>query len=191
MNAKTLVTLEFPKILNRLVAYAGFSASAELALAIKPTSDLEVALNRQARTREARYALSIASDLDFNGATDLRPMVMLVERDGVLEPQEFLAIKNTLIIARSTQRILETMAEDVPILAEIGLGLPSGLGFVDMISKTISDRGEVLDTASDALGRIRSELKITFDRLMARLQKYITDPSTVKMLPGRCSSARR
>ncbi|MCJ7695845.1 MAG: endonuclease MutS2 [Anaerolineaceae bacterium] len=182
MNAKTLVTLEFPKILNRLVTYSGFSASAELALAIKPTSDLEIALNRQARTREARYALSVASDLDFNGATDLRPMVTLAERDGVLEPQDFLAIKNTLIIARSTQRILETMAEDISALAQIGLGLPSGLGLVDMISKTVSDRGEVLDTASDALGRIRSELKITFDRLMARLQKYITDPSTVKML---------
>jgi DNA mismatch repair protein MutS2 len=41
MNAKTLITLEYPKILSRLATYAGFSASAELALALKPTSSLE------------------------------------------------------------------------------------------------------------------------------------------------------
>ncbi len=32
---------------------------------------------------------------------------------------------------------------------------------VDLITRTISDRGEVLDSASEALGRIRSEMKIS------------------------------
>jgi DNA mismatch repair protein MutS2 len=40
----------------------------------------------------------------------------------------------------------------------------------------------VLDSASEALGRIRSELKVTHERLMSRLEKYINDPSSAKML---------
>jgi len=182
MNAKTLVTLEYPKILSRLAGYAGFSASADMALALKPTSNLEYALERQARTREARHILSMNNDLNFNGATDLRPYVTLAERMGVLEASDFLAIKNTLIIARSVQRILEDNTSEAPHLAEIGLGLPIGIGLVDSISKTISERGEVLDSASEALGRIRSELKVTHERLMSRLEKYINDPSSAKML---------
>ena len=181
MNAKTLVTLEFSKILARLSAYAAFSASADLALSLKPSSSLEHALLRQAQTREARLILS-SSDLSFDGASDLRPLVGLASRDGVLEPSDFLEIKNTLIVARSAQRVLTERADEAPHLAEIGLSLPGGLGLVDSISKTISDRGEVLDSASDALGKIRSELKITFERLMSRMEKYINEPSSAKML---------
>lgn len=181
MNAKTLNTLEFPKILARLSAYAAFSASVELALALKPTSRLELAKTRQARTREARLLLS-SSELSFSGATDLRPLIDLACRDGVLEAGDFLAIKNTLIVARSAQRVLSERADDAPNLAEISVALPIGLGLVDSISKTISERGEVLDSASDALGRIRSELKITYERLMSRLERYLSEPSSAKML---------
>ena len=61
-------------------------------------------------------------------------------------------------------------------------GLPVGLGLVDRIGKTISDRGEVQDSASEKLGEVRREMKITFERMMSRLQKYISDPHTAKML---------
>jgi DNA mismatch repair protein MutS2 len=182
MNAKTLTTLEFNKILDRLVTYAGFSASAQLAESLQPTNDLAEANLRQAHTREARHLLNTSSEFSFLGATDLRPLIYLAEHDGVLEPAEFLAVKNTLIISRSTRHIFEQAAAEVPHLAEAALGLSDGLGLVDTISKTISERGEVLDSASEALGRIRSELKVTYERLISRLEKYLTDPSTARML---------
>lgn len=182
MNAKTLTILEFNKILDRLIPYAGFSASAELAQAIRPTSDLMEAHLRQAYTREAKHLLNTNDSVSFAGATDFRPLISLAQHDGILEPGEFLAIKNTLIISRSNRHIFEQAAAEVPNLAEIALGLSDGLGLVDAISKTINDRGEVLDSASEDLGRIRSELKVTYERLITRLQKYLTDPSTVHML---------
>lgn len=182
MNAKTLVTLEFHKILNHLKAYAAFSASVALAEALRPTSNLDRALSRQAATAEARHLLSVNSDLSFNGTTDLRPLISLAQHDGVLEPTELLAIKNTLIVSRSAHRVFEEMAEEVPHLASIAEGLPDGLGLIDQISKTISERGEVLDSASATLGHIRSELKVTYERLISRLEKYLTDPSLARML---------
>jgi len=182
MNAKTLTTLEYPKILARLVEYAAFSASASLAESLQPTNDLDEATARQAATREARYVLSINNNFSINGAQDLRPLIKLAERDGVLEPADLLAVKNTLIVSRSAQRVLEHLSPEVPHLAGIGQGLPTGLGLVDMISKTISGRGEVLDSASDALGKIRSDLKISYERLISRLEKYISDPHSARML---------
>jgi DNA mismatch repair protein MutS2 len=182
MNEKALVTLEYPKIIDRLVDYADFSASADLARQLRPTDDLEEALLRQAATREARHILSLDADVSFKNAQDIRPMVGLARRDGVLEPGDLLAIKNTLIVSRGIRRILENMADDAPELASLADGLPVGLGLVDQISKTISDRGDVLDSASDKLGDIRREMKITYERMMSRLQRYISDSSTARML---------
>jgi len=182
MNSKALLTLEYPKIIARLVDYADFSASADLARQLTPTADLEEARLRQAATREARHILSLDSEVSFQMAQDIRPLVGLARREGVLEPAELLAVRSTLIVARSVRRTLENVAEDVPNLASLVDGLPVGLGLVDLIGKTISDRGEVQDSASEKLGEIRREMKVTFERMMARMQKFISDPNTAKML---------
>jgi DNA mismatch repair protein MutS2 len=182
MNNKALLTLEYPKIIDRLVEYSDFSASADLARKLTPTPDLEEAKLRQAATREARHILSLDSDVSFQMAQDIRPLVGLAQRDGVLEPGELLAIRNTLIVARTIRRMLENVAADAPHLVSLVDGLPVGLGLVDRIGKTISDRGEVQDSASEKLGEVRREMKITFERMMSRMQKFISDPHTAKML---------
>jgi DNA mismatch repair protein MutS2 len=182
MNEKAIITLEYPKIIDRLVEYADFSASADLARQLKPTPDLEEARLRQTATREARHILSLDADVSFQNAVDIRPMVGLAKRDGVLEPADLLAIKNTLIVSRSVRRVLENVAEETPHLSSLVDGLPVGLGLVDMISKTVSDRGEVLDSASAKLGEIRREMKITYERMMTRMQRYISDSNTARML---------
>jgi len=182
MNAKTLHTLEYYKILARLKEYAAFSASAALAESLRPTSNLTKALERQAATREARHLINTNDAITFAGATDLRPLVSLAQHDGTLEPGDLLAIKNTLIVSRSAKHIFEDAAEEVPYLANTAGDLADGLGLIDTISKTISDRGEVLDSASEALAKIRSELKVTYERLMDRLMRYINDPTSARFL---------
>jgi len=100
----------------------------------------------------------------------------------MLEASELLALRNTLVISREARRILEAHAQEVPLLADLGEGLSEGLGLVDAINKTISERGEVLDSASEALGHIRSEMKVTHTRLMERMNRYLNDPATASML---------
>jgi len=60
MDSKTIKTLEFPRVIEKLVEYAAFSASAELGRALKPASSLKETLARQACTTEARLLLSSA-----------------------------------------------------------------------------------------------------------------------------------
>ncbi|MEI7847442.1 MAG: endonuclease MutS2 [Chloroflexota bacterium] len=69
-----------------------------------------------------------------------------------------------------------------PCLAELALSLPVPTGVVDAISRTISDKGEVLDSASPRLGAIRAEIRVARERLMTRLQRYLGDNKTAQML---------
>jgi DNA mismatch repair protein MutS2 len=209
MDSKTLSVLEYPKVLGRLAAHCDFSASKTLALALEPTTSYDLALAHLQETSEARHLLSV-HDVSIGGAHDIRPQAELAARGGVLEPLQLLDVKSTLIACRELKNFFErsggakSEAEpqpkprktgrdgggspfrpyigNYPRLSDIALALPDIKGLVDSISRAISDRGDVLDSASPKLASIRAELKVAHERLMTRLQRYLTDPKTVPML---------
>jgi len=181
VDTKTLHVLEYSKVLERLAEHCDFSASIELARQLTPTDSYELAQARLADTSEARRLLS-GHDLTIGGAHDVRPQVINAARGGRLEAKDLLDIQNTLVATRNLRRSLEKMAVDYPHLSELALNLPAPAGLVEAISHTIGENGEVLDSASPKLGVIRREIRIAHERLMSRLQKYITDPKTVSML---------
>ncbi len=174
--------LEFPKVLERLAGYADFSASADLARSLRPTADLEEALARQAATREARRLLSVKSEVGIGGARDVRPLAERAARSGVLLPGELLEIKSTLIAGRDLFRALENKQAEYPHLAAMAQPLAPPPGLIEAISRTISDRGEVLDSASPKLASLRSEIKAAHERLLSRLQKMLQDPKNAPHL---------
>jgi DNA mismatch repair protein MutS2 len=182
MDEKTFLTLEFPKILERLAGYAAFSASAELARELRPSVKLDEALRRQKITGEARHLLSVNADAGVGGASDVRPLIERAARHGVLDPSEMLAVKDTLVSARHLARTFERAAAQYPLLGDIAAAFPPPPGIIDAISRAISERGEILDTASDKLARIRREIKIAFERLMSRLERMVNDPKVTPML---------
>jgi len=181
MDGKTLNVLEYPKILERLAGFCDFSASMALARGLEPTDSYESALSRLAETTEARKLLSIQG-IGIGAARDIRPAADLAARSGVLDPQALLDIKSTLIACRDLKKTFEKKTDEYPRLAHIALGLPETYGLVDAITRILSDHGEVLDSASPKLADIRRKLRVAQDRLMSRLQKYITDSKTVSML---------
>ncbi len=182
MDEKTLNTLEYPKILERLAGYCAFSASAELARSLRPTSDLDEALTWQAQTSEARRLLDVNADLSVGGAHDTRPLADLAAHGGVLQPGELLDVKTTLAAARTLARTLEHQAGSFPHVLALAEHLPPPAGLIDAITRAISDRGEVVDEASEMLASIRRELKTSQERLFARLEHLINDPKTAPML---------
>ncbi len=202
MDPKTLSVLEYPKILERLAANCGFSASADLARQLQPSTHFEEIQRLLAETSEARLLIT-TTDATIGGAHDVRPSVVLAKRGGVIEPTDMLDIKSTLISARTLKKLFEKTGKgeteeprekkprkgqtpapkhSFPLLTEIGRGLPETFGLVDAITRTLSDRGEVLDSASPKLASLRREIRVAHDRLMTRLQKYITDAHTAPML---------
>lgn len=182
MDEKTLNTLEFPKIIDRLAEYAAFSASADLARSLKPAASLKEALDRLVHTTEARLLLSLKVDISVGGAHDIRQMAAIARRGGVLSETDLLDISGTLISSRSLARNFDKLSSKVPHLHEIARAFPPPPGIIEAISRCISDRGEVLDNASPKLGSIRSEIKVSHSRLMAKLEHLIGDPRTAPIL---------
>jgi DNA mismatch repair protein MutS2 len=185
MDEKTLVTLEFPKVLERLADYCAFPASVERTRALRPTSDLEEAHRRQAVTREVLMLLSTSINLTIGGARDVREKVQLAERGGVLLPSDLLDIKYTLISARTLARSFDRLEGQVPHLTEIAERLPNPPGLIDAISQAISERGELLDSASVKLGTIRRDLRIVHGRLLDKMQRIVFRPQKRTLLAGK------
>ena len=185
MNSKTLSILEYDKILERLASYCAFSASVELAQNLKPTPSFKEAQIRLQETTEARHLFSTNQTIGVGGARDVREQVKLASRGGVLETQDLLDIKDTLVSARRLKNSIAKSDTDehlYPLLKKISEALPAPLGLVDAITRTISDKGEVLDSASPKLASIRSERRVTHGRLMSKLQKIISNSKNATML---------
>lgn len=182
MDAKTLQTLEYPKILDRLASHCAFPASVDKAHQLLPTKDIEEARHRQASTREALSLLATHPDLSIGGARDVRPAVDLANHGGILLPNDLLDIKSTLIAARTLERLFERLGEQYPHITEIALRMSPPSGMIDSISRAISERGEILDTASEKLANIRRDLRVVHDRLLAKLQRMVGDPHNAQFL---------
>ncbi|GIK42046.1 MAG: endonuclease MutS2 [Chloroflexota bacterium] len=170
---KHLVTLEFPKILDKLAYYAMFSASKELALASQPSPYLAEAQGWQAETSEAVHLLSVKVGIGIGGARDVRPLTSRAQRGAILIPPELLEIRQTLTAARDLQRTITRLAEVYPRLADIAQRIEPCPGLVNDISQAIDERGEVKSSASPELARIRRELETAYSRLMERLNRLV------------------
>ncbi len=181
MDSKTLTVLDFPKILSRLADFCDFSGSAELARALTPTPDYDEAVSRLAETTEACKLLS-THDLSVGGAHDIREQVDLCAHGGVLDPKELLDVQSTLESMRSLRRYFDKHAGEYPALAEIALRLPAQAGLIEAIARCITENGEVADSASPRLYDLRRQVRVAHDRLMARLQRYLSDPETATKL---------
>ncbi len=179
MNPKSLKLLEFEKILARLAEFADFSGGQELALALLPTDDLRQAQEWQAETSEARRLLPDNPGLHLGGVFDVRPLLVQAERAAVLRPPDLLDIRSTLLRARALQRALVRQADSAPHLAGLCARLQPNdaiaASIIDDIGRCISERADVLDSASDALLRIRRELKSAHDRLLTTLQRLVAN----------------
>ena len=208
MDKKTLAVLEYSKILGKLASHCAFSASIDLARHLEPGSDRTAIETMLAETTEARVLLS-RHDASVGGAHDIREKIHLAKRGAVMDPSDLLDIKYTLISARELrafflgkkaaaekpakpgqkQQVAEEEEVDLdakkyqfPHLTSHAWRIQVPAGIIDQISRTVSDKGEVLDSASVKLRGIRSDLHIAKNRLLGRLQHYLGDTKTAQML---------
>jgi DNA mismatch repair protein MutS2 len=175
MDEKSFHTLELERVLERLARHASFSAGRERVLALRPAADIETANRLLRETSQARSLLDRHSEVSIGGARDVRPLAEDAARGITLLPEAILAVRSTLQSARSIRRSLSRLAEEVPDLARIAGRMDDGGGLIDAISRVLNDEGAVLDAASPKLAALRVEVRVTQDRLLARLQRTLTE----------------
>src|SRR2546421_4826426 len=174
MHEKSLLTLEYPKILAKVAKEAAFSASKELVMALEPTPDIEEARHRLAYTTEAAHLIDLHPDAGVESAHDVRPSLARAARDGVLSPSDLLEVLDTTRSAIHVAHMLEKLDEEnFPLLRELGADIPQRPHIARRIEETISEEGEVLDTASPALRKLRFDIRGANQRLQDRLRPLV------------------
>lgn len=177
MDEKSLITLEFHKVLNRLAAYTSFSGGEDLALSLQPTIDQLEAELWQAQTREAVALYESSPNVTIGGARDVRQAVDNSFRGFTLPAEDLLAVKATLEAARMLRRQLLKGDDYYPNLADIAELIEECPGIVTAISNTLDERGDVLDSASPKLARLRQEQRVVYGRIQDKLQRILTSES--------------
>lgn len=176
MHEKSIQTLEYPKILAKVAHEAAFSASKELALALKPTPDITEARRRLAYTTEAARLIDLHADIGVGGAHDIRPQLARAAREGILSPSELVEImatvRSTLYVARTLTKLDH---ETYPLLYALGADIPQRPRIVNRIEETVSEEGEVLDTASPTLRKLRFDIRGANQRLQERLRNLVNE----------------
>ena len=174
MHKKSVLTLEFPKILDKVAREAAFSASKELVLELQPTPDLEEARRRLAFTTEAYQLIELRNDAGVLAAHDIRLHVLRAAREGVLSPHDLLEVLTTIQSAIHVARLIEKLdQENFPLLRKLGADIPQRPHLARRIEETISQEGEVLDTASPALRKLRFDIRGANQRLQDRLRTLV------------------
>ena len=117
MNEKSIRTLEYHKVVAALAAHTSFSASHDLAEALRPHGNQADVERAQGETTEARTVLELRPEITTAGARDVRPAVARADLGGIVEPADLLLIAATLSAARGMKRIIIK-------LRDTGAGLP-------------------------------------------------------------------
>lgn len=181
--AATLDTLEFPRIREQLARYTAFTGSRELALNLTPATDPQQVAWRLHLTREARRLLAEYPDATIGGIRDIRPAMQIAGRGGMLDGPTLLLVLNTLRALRLLRRLmLRLSSETYHILPEIGAALVELPTLEEPLGRSIGDDGSVLDNASAALSRIRTNIRTYTNRLQERMHSYVSSSTYAPVL---------
>jgi DNA mismatch repair protein MutS2 len=176
MHEKSILTLEYPKIMAKVAKEAAFSASKELVMELQPTPNLEEARRRLAYTTEGSQLIDLHPDAGVGSAHDIRALLAHAAREGVLSPGDMLEVLATARSAIYVGRLLEKLdAEAFPLFHNLGAGIPRRPHIVRRIEETISEEGEVLDTASPTLRKLRFDIRGANQRLQDRLRSLVNE----------------
>ena len=170
-DAKSQALLEFPLIRERLAALTAFPPSRRLAEALEPSADAVLVGRALDETDEARSFLAERPSAGVGGARDIGPWIERAARGGRLEPQNLLEILWTL---EAAARLGEALAgERRPLLRGVGREIQPLPALRARLAHSIDPAGELLDSASPALGGLRRAVRIAYERLRSRLEALV------------------
>lgn len=182
MNDRTLRVLEYHKILAMLADRASSSLGKELALGLRPIDDPVMVREMLQETSECRQLRDQGEGVPLGGIHDIRTSVQLAGAGGVLGPEALVSVVSTLRAARQVGAFFVPRAARCPLLYDWAQGLGDFRTIERSIDGAIGPGGEVLDSASPALARVRAQKRTMQNRLKDRLDSMVRSADIVKYL---------
>lgn len=184
MNDKALKTLEYDKIISRLETYASSPMGKKCCTTLLPSSDYNEIITAQEETRDALSRLYKTGFLSFQGLTDIRPHLRLLDIDSTLTAGELLEIARLLSITAQVKEFGDTEEETMAFDSlHPYFDLLEPLEFLHQrITSCILSADEISDDASSALRDIRKEIKQTNIAIHNKLASIINSQSNRTIL---------
>lgn len=170
----SLKQLEFFNVLEKVAKFATTEYAKEKILNSLPQDNIEE-LNKELNLiEETINLLNLYSNVPLENFGDVRTKLYKSQiENAVLSTGEILEILNFLQISRNIRSFLLSKSEDFPNLAELISPLYENRIIEKHIRETIDETGNVRDTASKELLRIRNEIIEKSAKLRRRLDKIL------------------
>jgi len=169
--------LEFTNVRQLLAERTRFFMSHEIALDARPQIDIENIERLQDETAQAALMLGTVGDIGLVGARDPRDLLRRAAIDGVLTGDEVVSVLQLLDSVWTARNTVVSMKGRSPLLEEIATEIPDLRDLSDKIFKLISDRGEVLSSATPKLARLRANVSKSFQRVMRAMERISASKS--------------
>ncbi|MCD8020742.1 MAG: endonuclease MutS2 [Clostridiales bacterium] len=186
MNEKALKTLEFDKIIEKLSSYAASEMGKKCCTELLPSSDYSEILSAQEETRDALARIYKHGALSFQGLSDIRPHLRLLEIDSSLTAKELLELARLLAVTAQVKEYGESDSEEGEEAFDslhTYFDMLEPLEFLHQrITSCILSADEISDDASSALRDIRKEIKQTNIAIHNKLSSIVNSQSSKTLL---------
>lgn len=158
LGEKSLRTLEYFTILDRLAAQAASDKGRERCLALRPLDDREEARVWMDQTTDAKSLMIRQGSPAFGGIREVGAILSRADRGGVLNPRELLAVASVLQTARRALAYDAEHEEKTTLTPIFGM-LSGNRVLEEQITTAIVSEEEIADGASPELLSIRREMR--------------------------------
>ncbi len=170
----SLRQLEFPLVLEKASVFTASALGKEIILGASPVSDI-FWLVKEHNLIEEMIRLIIEDDsLPFDGLSDVKPKLQKsLIQNAVLTTTEFLSVFESIKASRLIKNYFYVKESKYPALAENARLLHDNRLLEKHITDTIDVTGEVKDTASRELAKIRGDINSKSAHLRKKLQTIL------------------
>ncbi len=166
--------LEFDRLLEIVRRYTTCAPGRRAVEALAPASDLPALEGAFARVREASAYLRAGGEFGFGALADPEAWLARLEAPGaVLAPAELLDAASLLDTAAWLKQAFRAEAAKYPLLAERAAALADFRALATAIRRAVLPNGEISDTASSELKRIRTAIGRTRDTVQKNLNQML------------------
>lgn len=175
MNNKSLSTLEYNKIISRLVSFACSDGAKQILHKLEPMTDIDEINTALDYTNDALTRVYQKGSVDFSRIKDIRGSIARLKVGSSLNALELLNISMLLECAAHIKGYYEQRTDSIQPLIDM---LDPVTLLNNAIKKCIISEDEISDDASANLRSIRRQKNIAADRIHTELNKILNSPST-------------
>ena len=174
IDAPTSSVLEFDKIREIVAGFTLSPIGYDLAHRLVPIPDADQLELLQDQVSELKALLQFDDPLPLVAFEDIRPILKTCRIEGtVLEPSQIFDIYRVVQTARLVKEYIEERRNKYLLLSEIVVPVTGFPDFEKRVAKVFDERGEISDGASEALRRIRRDVKQGHDELRRTLERTL------------------